>query len=375
MTVRLHNLASSTDPFDSARTAGLRYVSDQQPGISRKRSGRGFRYVDAGGTPVRDNAELFRIRALAIPPAWTRVWICPHTHGHIQATGRDARVRKQYRYHPRWREVRDEVKYGRLLAFGGVLPLIPEKTAHDLALTGLPRAKVIAAVTQLLERTLIRVGNKEYARTNRSFGLTTLRERHVKIEGCHLHFHFRGKSGKEHAIDLSHPRLAAVVKRCQELPGQELFHFRDENGALHPVESTDVNAYLREAAGADFTAKEFRTWHGTLLAARLLCELARNRRPTKSAVSRAVEIVAERLGNTPSVCRKNYIHPAIISRYLRGTLNHRSPARFEGAPGEAALLAILEDEAHRSEATPAWKLARTGRPAEPTSTIPRRRAA
>ncbi len=323
-------------------------MSDDRPGILRVKSGRGFRYVDREGAPVRDPIELHRIAALAIPPAWTRVWICPDRLGHIQVTGRDARLRKQYRYHPRWREVRDEVKYGRMIAFGRALPVIRKRTARDLGLMGMPRVKVIATVIQLLERTLIRVGNEEYARANGSFGLTTLRERHVKVEGSHVHFHFRGKSGKEHTIDLWHVRLAAIVKRCQELPGQELFHFRDEAGVLHPIESTDVNAYLREAAVGDFTAKDFRTWHGTLLAARALSTMGQNRRPTLALVRRAVEEVAGRLGNTPSVCRKNYIHPAILSRYLEGRLAPQGAAVFDGAAGEGALLAILKEEARRA---------------------------
>jgi DNA topoisomerase-1 len=298
---------------------------------------------------MRDPLHLARIRALAIPPAWTRAWICPNPMGHIQATGRDAKGRKQYRYHPRWREIRDEVKYGRMVAFGAALPLIRKKTSHDLALAGMPRAKIIAAVVQLLERTLIRVGNEEYARNNASFGLTTLRERHVTVEGDRLHFHFRGKSGKEHKIDLAHPRLAAIVKRCQDLPGQELFHFRDEAGALHPIESADVNAYLRAAACADFTAKDFRTWHGTLLAVRALSELGSKRKASKQIVVRVVEQVAARLGNTPTVCRKNYIHPAVLSRYLRGDLASDTVGPLDGPRGEIALLALLKKEEARSE--------------------------
>jgi DNA topoisomerase-1 len=314
--------------------------------------------LDTEGSPLQERVHLARIHALAIPPAWTHAWICPHPLGHIQATGRDARGRKQYRYHPRWREIRDEVKYGRMLAFGAALPLIRAKASRDLALAGMPRAKVIAAVVQLLERTLIRIGNEEYARDNASFGLTTLRERHVTVQGDHLHFHFRGKSGKEHTVDLAHPRLAAIVKRCQDLPGQELFHFRDETGTLHPIESADVNAYLREAAGADFTAKDFRTWHGTLLVTRALSELGSNRRPSKRIVVRAVEQVAARLGNTPSVCRKNYIHPAIVSRYLRGELACEAARAFDGVRGERSLLALLEEEATRSDVSLASALKR-----------------
>jgi DNA topoisomerase-1 len=358
------------DPVYSAKTAGLRYVSDEEPGIVRKRAGSAFRYLDPTGAPVRDEEPLARIRALAIPPAWTRVWVCPHPLGHIQATGRDARGRKQYRYHPHWREIRDEVKYGRMIAFGEALPQIRERATQDLALHGMPRAKVIAAVIHLLERTLIRIGNEEYARQNASFGLTTLRERHVTVDGAHLHFHFRGKSGKEHTIDLAHPRLAKIVKRCQELPGQELFHFRDESGNLHPIESTDVNAYLREAAGADFTAKDFRTWHGTLLAARAFSALAAKGRPSKRNVARAVVQVAARLGNTPSVCRKNYIHPAIVARYLRGALRP-TPGSFE----RPDLLALLREEAAEAETPLAAALEKSVRAAKHLSRTSRRRAA
>jgi DNA topoisomerase I len=339
--------ALARDSVGSAKSAGLRYVTDRSPGLARKRAGRTFRYVDAKGRPIRE-PDLARIRALAIPPAWTDVWVCPHALGHIQATGRDARGRKQYRYHADWRELRDEVKYGRMLSFGSRLPLIRAKVAHDIQAPGMPRTKVLGAIIQLLERTLIRIGNEEYARNNASYGLTTLRARHVTVEGNRLHFHFRGKSGKEHAVDLANPRLAAIVKRCQELPGQELFHFRDAIGNLHPVESTDVNAYLRAAAGADFTAKDFRTWHGTLLAAVTLSELAGRGRRSKAMVTKAVERVAARLGNTSSVCRKNYIHPVVISRYLRG--ESLEIPKAAGTDAETALLALLKEEATRAEA-------------------------
>jgi DNA topoisomerase-1 len=341
------------DPIVSARSAGLRYVSDDKPGLARKRAGKGFRYVDGAGGAVRDAATLARIRGLAIPPAWTHVWICPLPLGHIQATGRDARGRKQYRYHPRWREVRDEAKYDRMMAFGAALPKVRERTTRDLALTGMPREKVLATVVVLLERTLIRVGNEEYARANASFGLTTLRERHVKVEGRHLFFHFRGKSGKEHAIHIADPRLATIVKRCQDLPGQELFHFRDDEGALHPVESAHVNDYLREAAGDDFTAKDFRTWHGTLLAAQTLSTFTiagpdgADARRTKRLVTEAVKQVAARLGNTPTVCRKSYVHPAIVSRYLRGEALYDDAVANDIAACEARLLAMLKEEAAR----------------------------
>ena len=336
---------ATLDPQSSARSAGLRYLADDRPGIARKRRGKGFRYERPDGSHVAGEEELCRIRALAIPPAWTHVWISPHPLAHLQATGRDAKGRKQYRYHARWREIRDENKYGRLEAFGTALGRIRECAARDLARTGLPREKVIATVVQLLDRTLIRIGNEEYARANDSFGLTTLRERHVTIEGTHLQFHFRGKSGKVHLIDVRDPRLARIVKTCQELPGQELFHFRDDEGALHPVESTHVNSYLSAAAGDHFTAKDFRTWHGTLLAACALAERAVLGPPTKKHLRDAVVHVAAKLGNTPAVCQKSYVHPVVIALYLRGDL----PSHLGHAPDrharESALLAILRTDA------------------------------
>jgi DNA topoisomerase I len=359
-------------PVDSARTAGLRYVDDNRPGVRRTRKGCGFSYTAPDGRPIHPS-ELERIRALAIPPAWSDVWICPDPRGHIQATGRDARGRKQYRYHPRWREVRDEVKYGRMIAFGAALPQIRRRVERDIALPGMPKEKVIATVVQLLDQTLIRIGNEEYARSNESYGLTTLREDHVKVQGNRVHFHFRGKSGKEHAIDLTNPRLARILKRCQELPGQELFHFRDGKGALRPIESTDVNAYLRRAANADFTAKDFRTWHGTLLAAQALSELGAKGRPTKRGVALAVERVATRLGNTPSVCRKNYVHPAVVSRYLRGELT--DTASFIGGRAESTMLTMLMAESKWNETPLVAKLKATLRAIEKGSRVSSRRAA
>ena len=346
---------TETTPEDAARMArgaGLRYVSDDQPGIARQASGKTFRYFDARGHVIRDADEVTRLRKLAIPPAWTKVWICPNPLGHIQATGRDARGRKQYRYHPHWREVRDEAKFDRMMAFAAALPKVRIKAEQDLALPGMPREKVLATVVQLLELTLIRIGNEEYARQNESFGLTTLRERHVEVHGRHLHFQFRGKSGKDHSIDVSDPRLAAIVKRCQDLPGQELFHFKDENGALHPIESSDVNAYLHEAAGDHFTAKDFRTWHGTLLAARALsqvAEVATDKRPSKRAVAEVFTQVAARLGNTPTVCRKSYVHPAVVNRYLRGEGSLKARGKMDLPKLEVALLAVLKKEATRAE--------------------------
>lgn len=335
---------SAVDPAAAAKTAGLRYVTDAMPGIRRVRAGRGFRYVDAAGQPVRDRTTLERIKALGIPPAWTDVWICPLANGHLQATGRDARGRKQYRYHPRWREVRDETKFNRLLAFGRALPALRQRVAADLARPGLPREKVLAAVVRLLEQTMIRIGNAEYARSNDSFGLTTMRDDHVEVAGSTLCFSFRGKSGKEHSVDLRDRRLAGIVKRCRDLPGQELFQYLDETGAPHTIDSADVNAYLREATGEDFTAKDFRTWAGTVLCAR---ELQAAERPESDSdvrhrIVEAIKSVASCLGNTPTICRKFYVHPSVIEAYLAGTLSSFEPACADLPPEEALILALLE---------------------------------
>jgi DNA topoisomerase I len=306
----------------SAKAAGLRYDTDASPGIRRKRAGKGFTYVDVEGRRLRDPQELQRIKSLGIPPAWTKVWICPIPQGHLQATGYDAKGRKQYRYHPRWRNVRDETKYGRMLAFGEALPLIRKQVEHDLALPGLTRAKVLATVLQLLETTLIRVGNEEYVRANRSFGLTTLRDRHVDIAGATLRFHFRGKSGKEHTVEINDRRVALIVKRCQEIPGQELFQYRDDEGQRRAIDSADVNDYLRQVTGQDFTSKDFRTWNGTVLAVRALqtCGARESTAQAKKAVAEAIRTVAAQLGNTPAICRKCYVHPAVIEAYLEGSL-------------------------------------------------------
>jgi DNA topoisomerase-1 len=311
-----------TDPQASAKAAGLRYVTDASPGIRRRRAGKGFIYLTGNGTQVRDQHEIQRIRSLRIPPAWTKVWICPIPQGHLQATGYDARGRKQYRYHRRWRDVRDETKYGRMLAFAEALPRIRRQVEHDIVLHGLPRAKVLATVLQLLQTTLMRVGNEEYARANGSFGLTTLRDRHVDITGATLRFHFRGKSGKEHAVEVSDRRLALIVKRCQEIPGQELFQYCDDEGQRHTIDSADVNDYLRQATGQDFTSKDFRTWSGTVLAVRALqtCGVGESAVQAKKAVVEAIKTVAAQLGNTPAICRKCYVHPAVIEAYLQGIL-------------------------------------------------------
>ncbi len=308
----------STEPEAAARAAQLRYVSDSRSGIRRRAAGKGFTYIEGEDALVEDETILARIKALAIPPAWTDVWICRLSYGHLQASGRDARGRKQYRYHARWRQVRDEAKYERMLGFGAALPRIREHVEEDLRLPGLSREKVLAIVTRLLETTFIRVGNEEYARTNRSFGLTTLKDRHVRIEGSRIRFRFRGKSGKEHEITLANRRIARLVKRCQDLPGQDLFQYIDENRQPQPIDSGDVNAYIRDIAADDFTAKDFRTWAGTLLAARHLDEYQAVESPAaaKAACTDTIAGVARRLGNTPAICRKCYIHPAILAAFL-----------------------------------------------------------
>lgn len=339
-------------PAAAAATAGLRYVNDGEPGISRQPAEGGFRYLDAGGDTIADETELERIRRLGIPPAWRDVWICADADGHLQATGRDARGRKQYRYHPRWREVRDEAKYERLAAFGRALPALRARVERDLGLPGLPREKVLAAVVRLLERTHIRVGNPEYARDNRSYGLTTMRDQHVRVEAGTLRFAFKGKSGVRHAVSLSDRRLAGIVRRCRDLPGQQLFQYLDDAGERQSVTSTEVNAYLREITAQPFTAKDFRTWAGSAQAASLLraAPPEERQRDAKRQVTAAVEQVAARLGNTPTICRRCYIHPAVIAAYLDGALPE--PAGAASLPGldpeEQLLLALLEAEGVRA---------------------------
>jgi DNA topoisomerase-1 len=325
MITRRRRQPPTPEPEESAQAAGLRYVSDASPGIRRRRAGKGFSYVGPDGKPVRDKATLERIRRLAIPPAYTDVWICPQPNGHLQATGRDARGRKQYRYHPRWREVRDETKFGRMLAFSEALPRLRARVEKDLARPGLPKEKVLATVVQLLECTAIRVGNDEYARSNRSFGLTTLRDHHVEISGSTIHFEFRGKSGKVHSVDLSDRRLARIVARCQAVPGAELFQYVDEEGRRESIGSGDVNDYLREITGEDFTAKDFRTWAGTLQAVAALERIdpPGSEREAKSVIVQAIDQVAERLNNTRAVCRKYYVHPVVLESYAAGTLQER----------------------------------------------------
>jgi DNA topoisomerase-1 len=370
----------NADPPTAAKAAGLRYVHDDRPGIRRApepdgTSGKeGFRYLDARGENVDDEATLKRIRSLAIPPAWTEVWICPQANGHLQATGRDARGRKQYRYHPKWREVRDEVKYERMIKFGKALPQIRKEVDRALALPGLPREKVLATIVYLLEATMMRIGNDEYARENKSYGLTTLRNRHVRIDGSDVEFRFRGKSGVHHDVKVHDRRLARIIQRSRDLPGQDLFEYLDENKEPHTVNSADVNDWLREITGEDYTAKDFRTWSGTVLAALALREFEKfdSEAQAKKNVVRAIESVAEKLGNTPSVCRKCYVHPAVLDSYMDGTMIEGLLARAEEElaedlqdlqPEEAAVLAMLQQRL-ASEV-----------PAEPKKVQSRRKAA
>lgn len=355
-------IQKKTPAEESARIAGLRYVSDAHPGLRRLVAGRGFRYVDAEGKPVRDAETLRRIRALVIPPAWTDVWICPLPNGHLQATGRDARGRKQHRYHPGWRAVRDETKYGSIIAFGHALSTIRARTAQHLRLPGLPRVKVLATVVRLLEATHIRVGNEEYARQNGSFGLTTMHDRHARIARGAVRFEFQGKSGIRHTIDLHDRRLAQTVKQCQDLPGHELFQYVDERGMRHTIDSADVNEYLRQITGQDFTAKDFRTWSGTVLATEALAAMPpfRSQTEAKRQINQAIDTVAGRLGNTRAVCRKCYIHPAVLTAHLGGTLQSilqkrkvygRSRPRL--SRHEAGVLHFLEKAAQAELAAPA----------------------
>jgi DNA topoisomerase-1 len=354
--------APPADPAAAAKSAGLHYVSDDNPGITRVGSGKNLRYRDADGRMVRDAATLGRIKRLAIPPAWTEVWICPDPDGHIQATGRDARGRKQYRYHADWRAVRDETKYSRMIAFGRALPRIRRRVARDLRQPGLGRDKVLATMVRLLDTTLVRVGNEEYARANGSIGLSTMRDRHVRVARGTLRFDFKGKSGRHHHILLHDPRLAQIVRRTQDLPGQELFQYVDAAGQRQKVTSEDVNAYLRETAGEEFSAKDFRTWAGTVLAALALWQFEKftTKAEGRKNLVRAIESVARKLGNTPAVCRKCYIHPVILDSYLDGATVTLLRARAEVAlghelprlsPAEAAVFAFLQQRLARPKPT------------------------
>ncbi|MEO5722288.1 MAG: DNA topoisomerase IB [Chthoniobacterales bacterium] len=317
---KIAELEPVTDPEEAAEDAGLRYVSDEQPGYTRQKKGKGWDYFDTSGKRITDENRILRINRLAIPPAYQEVWICPTANGHLQATGRDARGRKQYRYHEKWREARDETKYDRIVAFAAALPKIRKQVKKDLALRGLPKEKVLATIISIMERTFIRVGNEEYARENHSYGLTTMRNKHVAVNGSKVRFKFRGKSGVEHAVEVADRRLGRIVKKVQDLPGQEVFGYLDEEGEVRDIKSQDVNEYLQEIAGEDFTAKDFRTWAGTVLAAVALnaVEPSETKKETKANVKNAIAAVAKILGNTPAVCRKCYVHPEVIEAYLSG---------------------------------------------------------
>jgi DNA topoisomerase I len=345
----------------AAEQAGLVYVSDEEPGIRRRRSGKGFSFRNPDGTAIKDKDTLDRIKSLAIPPAYTDVWICADPKGHIQATGRDDRGRKQYRYHPRWREVRDSTKYERMLDFGKALPAIRERISVDMGKRGLPREKVLATVVHLLENTLIRVGNTTYSKENKSFGLTTLQDRHVEVDGGKMRFQFKGKSGKVWNLQVKDRRIARIVKSCQDVPGQHLFQYLDDEGQRHGVTSQDVNDYLREISGQDFSAKDFRTWAGTVLAAIALTEFESF--DTKAAAKRnlrdAIERVSSRLGNTPAICRKCYIHPQVLDCYLEGDLVNQLKDQIEEdlrteldalKPEEAAVMSFLHRRLTRDAA-------------------------
>ncbi|MBZ6077627.1 DNA topoisomerase IB [Microvirga puerhi] len=341
------------DPRDAAETIGLLYVSDEEPGIHRRKAGKGFAYMRPDGGKVSDKATLERIRSLVIPPAYTDVWICPKANGHIQATGRDARGRKQYRYHPAFREVRESTKYEHMIDFAKALPEIRKTIDAHMALRGLPREKVLATVVHLLEDTLIRVGNSDYAKQNKSYGLTTLRDPHVKVEGSELRFQFKGKSGKTWNLKVKDRRIAKIVKACQDLPGQHLFQYLDEEGNRQSVTSADVNTYLREITGRDVTAKDFRTWAGTVLAALALSEFEEfdSEAAAKKNIRSAIEKVSALLGNTPAICRKCYVHPEVFSCYLEGSLLLEIKGEVEAElrgklaslkPEEAAVLSLLK---------------------------------
>lgn len=353
--------STTEDATAAAKSAGLRYVDDGMPGIARKPGGKQFRYVDADGKPVRDEATLKRIRSLVIPPAWTDVWICTQERGHLQATGRDARGRKQYRYHPRWRAQRDEAKYERMLSFGAALPAIRRHVNAALGQHGLPREKVLATIVYLLEATMMRIGNEEYARENQSFGLTTLRDRHVRIDGSAVQFRFRGKSGVHHEVEVHDRRLARIIARTRDLPGQDLFQYVDDEGQPHTIGSADVNDYLRAVTGEDYTAKDFRTWSGTVLAAAALREFEQfdSEAQAKKNIVRAIESVAKKLGNTPTICRKCYVHPVVIEAYLEGPAAPVLQARAGHTladdihalrPEEAAVLALLQSRLQQASA-------------------------
>jgi DNA topoisomerase-1 len=352
---KISEIEVATDPVEVAEEAGLRYVSDDQPGYTRKSKGGDFEYFDTEGKAIRDEARVLRIRRIAIPPAYKDVWICPSPNGHIQATARDARGRKQYRYHERWREARDENKYDRILVFGHALPKIRRQINQDMGLRDLPRNKVLATVVHLLGRTFIRIGNEEYARENQSFGLTTMRNRHVDVKGARLRFSFKGKSGVKHEIDVNDRRLANIIRKLQDLPGQDVFQYEDEAGEVRNVTSQDVNEYLQEITGEEFTAKDFRTWAGTVLTAMALNAQgpAENEAQAKKNVKDAIAAVAKILGNTPTICRKCYVHPVVLESYLDGDMIEGLRQKTEEALSEsledlraeeAAVMSFLQEK-------------------------------
>ncbi len=342
----------ANDSAEAAEEAGLRYVSDERQGYVRRPKNGDFEYLDTEGKRIRDEQRLLRIRRLAIPPAWNEVWISPSPNGHLQATGRDARRRKQYRYHERWRELRDENKFARLADFAKALPQIRKRVQRDIKLRGLPREKVLATVVRLLERTFIRIGNDEYARENKSFGLTTIKDRHVTVRGAHLRFRFRGKSGRHHEVDVRDGQVAKIISKLQDLPGQDVFQYIDDDGEVRDVRSQDVNDYLREITSENFTAKDFRTWAGTLLSALALNVQGEfeTKKQAKANIKTAICAVAELLGNTPAICRKCYVHPAVLEAYLT---NSRIPGLSEAMQksgsrqlrlAEAAVLRFLRSQ-------------------------------
>ena len=358
---KIAELDPVTDPAEAAAEAGLRYVSDDSAGYTRKLKGEEFEYFDTSGKLITDETRLLRIKRLAIPPAYTDVWICPSPNGHLQATGRDARGRKQYRYHEKWRDARDETKYDRMLIFGAALPKIRKRVEADLALAGLPKEKVLATIISIMERTFIRVGNEEYARTNQSYGLTTMRNKHVDVKGTKVQFKFRGKSGVAHAVDIADRRLARIVKKVQDLPGQQLFAYLCDDGTTRDITSQDVNDYLREITGEDFTAKDFRTWAGTVLAAVALNTLdpSETKGAAKKNVKTAISAVAKILGNTPAVCRKCYVHPAVLETYLSGNMIEGLKRKTEEALAqnlpdlrsvEAAVMSFLQQRLAQAKA-------------------------
>lgn len=359
---KIADLEIVTDPAEAAEEAGLRYVSDDKPGFTRKAKGDDFEFCDTTGKLITDEARVLRIKRLAIPPAYTDVWICPTGNGHLQATGRDARRRKQYRYHEKWREARDETKYDRILTFGAALPKIRRRVEEDLALPGLPKNKVLATIISIMERTFIRVGNEEYAKSNKSYGLTTMRNKHVKVTGTKLRFNFRGKSGVEQEANVDDRRLSRIVKKLQDLPGQDIFGYLEEDDStVHDITSQDVNDYLREITSEDFTAKDFRTWAGTVLAAVALnaVEGFETKKQAKANIKNAVAAVSKILGNTPAVCRKCYVHPAVLETYLDGGMieglrRKTEEALAENSPDlrsvEAAVMRFLQTRLSQAQA-------------------------